>query len=335
MPLSPTQLAAMDLLLASLKLVTLGGEATWTTHPLVDRPIPRPWTSRKAADKEPENTYGLPTGKPLAAKLRSWMDKQRKEVLGTVPPTLVDLPTHFPSLTDYDDPMARAMTPVLASYWDESGRETRARLGLDPDSWEVVNPKTRAKIEGQALNFCRATNETTSKSLQEALATLRAELVAGIVTKGESLDELTARVNAVFDKAERWRARRIAATEASRAVHAAQYESAVESGVVAGFEWLLSGDACPLCQMVATQCRMVPAGRAFAEVGDNPAYSRIQHPPLHPSCQCAMIEVLTPAYGGPEDPAWSETLDQPDPGESYTPPAGEKVPKPDPEAFDK
>lgn len=285
--------------------------------------------------REPENTYGNPTGRPLATRLREWLDRQRREVLGTVATLGTEIPATFPPLSNYDDPMASSMTPVLGAYWEESGRATRGRLGLDPGEWTVTNPHTRQKIREQALDFCRSTNQTTSKALNLALARLRDELIAGVVEHGESLDQLTDRVNGVFDRAERWRARRIAATEASRAVHAAQEQSAVESGVVAGFEWLLSGDACPLCRQVATEARMVPIGRAFAHVGDDPAYSRIAHPPLHPSCQCAMVEVLTPEFGGPSDPRWSETLDQPDPGKDYEPPEGLTVPEPDPSRLER
>lgn len=266
--------------------------------------------TRKAPGREPENTYGLPTGKPLERQLRSWMDRQRKEVLGTIPELGTELPARFPPLTNYDDPMARAMTPLLGSYWDESGRETRARLGLDPDEWKVTNPHTKAQIESQSIHLCRSTNETTTRSLNDALAALRSELIAGIVENGETLDQLAARVNSVFDGAERWRARRIAATEASRAVHGAQAQSAIESGVVAGFEWLLSADACPLCQAVAEKVKRVRIGGAFAVLGSDPYYATVRHPPVHPSCQCAMTEVLTPEYGGPDDPQWSEPLDE-------------------------
>ena len=71
-------------------------------------------------------------------------------------------------------------------------------------------------------------------------------------------------------------------------------------------------------------------GRPFAIVGSDPDYSSIRHPPLHPSCQCAMVEVLKPEYGGPEAPDWAATLDQPRPGPDYQPPEGVAEPEPDP-----
>lgn len=260
---------------------------------------------------EAENTFGLPDGLPISKELRRWFRRQLKSILGTLPEIGEGIPTDFPPLTDYDDPMASAMTPLISAYWDESGRRVRERLGLDPDEWQVTDPHLREKISTAAYDFCAATNATTSKALADALAELRASLAVGQVDEGETLVQLRKRVEAVFDGAETWRAQRIAASEASRAVHAAELESAAASGVVAGVEWLLSGDACPLCQKVASEAKRVPLGRPFAIVGDHPVYSAIRHPPLHPGCQCSLIEILKPEYGGPENPGWAQTLDQP------------------------
>ena len=125
----------------------------------------------------------------------------------------------------------------------------------------------------------------------------------------------------------------IAATEASRAVHAAELTADVESEVVAGLELLLSSDACALCRKIASECKRVRLGESFATIGDNPHYKHIKHPPIHPRCQCSLLEILKPEYGGPVDPKWGTTLDQPQKGlkDGYTPPAGTTVPKPEPD----
>ncbi len=278
-----------------------------------------------------KNTYGLPVGEPIAGELREWFADQRDRVLGSLPAEGGGgLPEKLPDPTRDNAPMAEAMTPLLEVYWDSSGRRAYARLGLDPDEWKVTSPHLKARIEGAALAFCESTNRTTSMRLDAALAATRAALAEGMVEHGEGLPELTKRVGAIFDQASEGRARRIAATEASRAVHAAGYEADVQSGVVAGLELLVSADACPLCRMIATECRRVPLGEPFAVIGDHPDYSRIQYPPLHPGCQCTTIEVLTPQHGGPEDPEWDQTLIQPKPGRDYQPPEGKVEPQPEP-----
>lgn len=258
-----------------------------------------------------KNTYGLPQGEPIRNALVRWFDRQRRAVLGVLPTIGAPLPAAIEGLTDWTDPMARAMTPLLSVYWDESGRQTMERLGLDPDDWRVVNPHLRAKIDQAAMNFCESTNASTSKRLDEALGTLRKELAQGMVAEGEGIRELTKRVQSVFEGLTKSHARLIAASEASRAVHAAQEAAAIESGVVAGFELLLSADACPLCRKVHDECKAVPIGQPFAVIGDHPNYSTIKYPPLHPACQCSLTEVLLPEFGGPANPQWGQTLEQP------------------------
>lgn len=244
-----------------------------------------------------------------------WFKRQYRDVLGTIPPDMAEIPDAFPDLADYNDPMASAMTPIIAAYWQEAGDKERgsiqAATGLDLDEWTVVNPKTREKIETAAFDFCQATNETTSLTLFEALNRLRTELIEGIVDQGDTLDELTKRVQRIFTDAETWRAHRIAKTEASRAVHAAQEAMAIDSEVVAGFEWLLSSDACPACHEVAEKVGRVRLGEKFAVFGKNETYKDVRFPPLHPSCSCSVVHVLKPEYGGPENPEWGETVNQP------------------------
>lgn len=285
--------------------------------------------------KGEENTYDLPEGEDLAAALRRWFRKQREEILAAIPDT--DLPARLPPLADYDDAMSSAMTPLLSVYWDDSGKQTFERLGLDQAEWKVHSPYLHDKIRTAAFKFSASTNSTTSAKLDEALERLRAQLFTGLIEKGDSIEQLRKRVNGIFQGMAKWKATQIAATEASRAVHAAQLEADVQSDVVAGVELLLSGDACPLCRKVATEAKQVRLGQAFAVIGHNADYSTIRHPPIHPSCQCAMVEILKPEYGGPEKVEWSETLQQPQHGlgDDYTPPAGETTPGPEPGRRDK
>ena len=279
------------------------------------------------------NTYGLPAGTPIKHSLIEWYDHIAKEVLESIPDTGVELPASLAPIADYDDPMASAMTPLLSPMWDESGKRTMARLKLDPDEWRVTSPKLHSAIHSQALTFCSSTLKTTSKDLHTVQARLREELKAGLIDEGESLRELRKRVQSVFEGMRDWKAAQIAATEASRAVHSAQLMADEESDVVAGVELLLSSDACPLCRKIATEAKRVRLGHAFAVVGHNPDYKNLRHPPLHPHCQCAMIEVLKPEFGGPENPEWSKTLDQPQRGlgDDYEPPKGQTVPEPEPD----
>lgn len=303
--------------------------------------------SRRTAEQRERNTHRLPTGEPIRKALRAVFREQRRQMLEALGATqakyvvfvgvrsysakclrLKEVGTwnpegfEFPTFELGDLKISERMTPLLSAIWDKAGQRFNSKLGLDPNAWEVTNPHTRRMIEESALTFCEVTNRTTSLQLDEALRRTRKELAEGVVDRGESLKQLTQRVLSVFDRADKSRARSIAASEASRAVHAAQEEAAKQSGVVAGFEWLLSDDACPLCHTVARRAKAVRLGQAFAYSGDHPVYSQVRFPPLHPSCQCTVVEVLKPEYGGPENPIWAETLVQPVPAEEdgATPP---------------
>lgn len=272
------------------------------------------------------NTFGLPQGEPIRRELRVVFEAQRREVLAFLDPALGksgrrmrrkdqriggNLPDGWPEFRLGNLAMSERMTPLLSAYWDKAGRAWRASHDLDPDAWQVVNPHLRSKIEQAALVFCEATNNTTSLALADALGLTRQELIAGLFTAGEAIPKLVKRVNKVFDLAARWRARSIATSEASRAVHAAQETAGTEAGIVAGWEWLASSDACPLCLRIEADCKFVRAGEAFAVVGTHPTYSQVRFPPGHPGCQCSMVEVLKPEYGGPAEVAWGSTLIQP------------------------
>lgn len=286
-----------------------------------------PKTKRKPRERAEANTYGLPRGDDIRRGLREVFAVQRRQMLAVLGVEKVgrrfrtkdqgaDLPQAWPTFALGRLAMSERFTPMISAYWDRGGRAMRARLDLDPDEWEVTYPGLAAKIEEATLQFCDATNETTSLELNEALDRTREELTAGLFTRGESIPQLTKRVNEVFDRAEKWRARRIAQTEASRAVHASQEQAAIESGVVAGWEWLLSSDACERCQRVGREAQFVKMGTPFeiAKEGRGP-YDVTKFPPLHPHCNCTCVEVLTPEFGGPVGPQWAEPIRHDEPRE--------------------
>ncbi len=290
------------------------------------------------ADDDAENTYNLPDGEDIEAALKRFFAQQAHEVLGTIPTIGEPLPDGYeaPDLGHYDERMQRAMTPLISAYWDEAGHQIRAKIGLEPDawptSWMVTDPHVRAKISNAAMAFCASTNATTTLQLDHAISSLKHQLTEGLVDKGEGVAQLTKRVQSVFETASKSRARRIAATEASRAQHQAQYTSVEDSDVVAGLKILISANSCDFCKRLASQVKQVPLGQNIAVVGDHPDYKDIKAPPFHPMCRCSCLWVLTPEYGGPESPEWGETLDQPDTSEDYRPPSGTAIAEPEPDA---
>lgn len=318
--------SSSDLLLASLTAIL---ESGFHRHSHLNR-----ISASRSIEKVEANTYGLPEGQRIAKELRRWFRKQKKAVLNSFP-TLWPLPMHFPDFThrEWMEPMVKEIISVLTPIWNSAYRQLMSMLSIGQTTDAVVNPFIRHQIERQSFHFCQSTNQTTTQRLDKALESLRHEFVTGVVDQGDAIPELTSRVKAIFTGLTESHATTIARTEASRAHHAAQELAAIESGVVAGKEWLISDDACELCKKVATESKRVRLGQAFAVVGSDPHYSTILYPPLHPNCRCSVIDVLMPEYGGPADVEWAQTLYQPqkDLDEDYEPPEGKEVPEPEPE----
>lgn len=281
--------------------------------------------------KSEKNTYGLPRGQAIRRELRAWFGAQRRAVAAYVETGRIEakdetggeLPASVPGFDAFglgSLPMSERMVPLIEAIWEDAGQSFNARLGLDPDNFSVTNPNTRSAIDRAALDFCEVTNATTHMELTQALEATRAALAEGLIARGDSVADLTRRVNDIFSAAETWRARNIAVTEASRAVHAAQEMSAFQSGVVTGWRLLLSEDACPRCQVIYRRAPAVRLGQPFAIIGDHPVYSIVKYPPLHNQCQCTVEEILDVD----RQPQWAATLVDPQPEEQDLPPEDQR-----------
>lgn len=254
----------------------------------------------------------LPTGKPIQQALTAFFKMQRRKILEVVKHHSQLLPMkaldpvetfaitfgleNLPSLFvpaevwgKWRDMLAHACKPLVEIYFEEAARKFMARTGASPDVFSVVRPYLGAAAEKLTLDFCDATNRTTRLELSDALAQTR-EAVYQHQVVGDPMPVLTARVNEIFEDAETWRAKRIAVTESSRAIHQADLMGAVASGNVARIYWLASADACPICvAIVEANPNGVLPGQPFAVgIGKNPNYSTILTAPSHVGCQCSV-----------------------------------------------
>lgn len=280
-------------------------------------------TLRTKAKEGNKNTYNLPRGEPIRRAMRDHFREQRKAILRSLEqsgqkaltPTeeAPSLPSRFPGWDAFKLgalALSERMTPLISAVWDAAGAKFAPRVGLDPNSWTVVNPHTEPTIAAAAFRFCQQTNDRTSLQLDDALHKLKVSIIEGVVDEGEALPELTKRVNSIFDKLEKSKARTIAQTETSRAVHSANEQAAYASKVVTGWHWEASADACPeICLAIVARCPNVRLGEAFAIVGHNPDYSEVKFAPAHPRCNCTVTEILITDV----QPDWGSTVYQPKP----------------------
>ena len=305
-------------------LLPLGDEPPAPEPVVVPPPNEEPDESEKSAcgcghkhvaTKIRGHSRRLPRGSALAKSLRQQFKRQEVAALKrfkaitkawTPPPELFD----DMNWKAFDEEMAAASAGHLAGYAtqgvDDLKRKLIARFPGEYDTWTVPPAQIQRAMDEAAFRFSTETNATTRLKLNEAMAKMRQDLAAGIVSTETSAADLTARVKGVFQDAETWRAQRIAVTESNRAIHEGQRIAAIDSGVVIGFKWLLSADACPICLDIEASQPVVDMKSPFAVQSDG-VYGIVMHPPAHPNCLLGETPVLAPgarkgfigSYDGP------------------------------------
>ena len=271
--------------------------ATKREAPTEDKNLPH-----KAATWPKAARASMPDLAPLRIKLRNIFHRQLRYVFSRQKASA--LTAHLwgakaafdpVDLSSFDKELAKDARPVIQMWWDKKGKETLARLGVTNEEaeWNVHHPEIQTALDRWTFAFAESTNKTTSLELNTALSRLRTELTEGLISGDNTLASLTERVQGVFDKADKYRAGMIASTEGSRALHHAQELAAKKSGVVAGKAWILSDDACEICQAIARKYpKGVPLGTSFGETGGSAPYDQIPSPPAHPWCMCALGDIL-------------------------------------------
>jgi len=159
---------------------------------------------------------------------------------------------------------------------------------------EVVN-----YLKKDGAKFIDSINEETGEQLRQQLSD-------GVAAQ-ESINQLRARVETVFDDARGFRSERIARTEVIRASNFATNEAYRQSEVVEAKEWLTAHDemTCPFCAPL--DGTTVSLEEVYYEKGDTitgtdkstgntvrmtVGLTDVGFPPLHPNCRCTIIPVL-------------------------------------------
>ncbi len=189
--------------------------------------------------------------------------------------------------------MAAQFIPVIEAWIDESGRSFLVSLGQqDADQWLVRAPEVIEAARNATLDLCQETIDQFTSDTLRTLEGMRADIAASIEA-GETAGELTNRISTWIKDNARWRARRIAITESARAYNTGLTSAAEGLDFVTGWELLLSGDACPMCQMIFRLCPVIPKGGTFGTNGKNKTYKDLKFPPFHPGCVLGETPVIT------------------------------------------
>lgn len=193
---------------------------------------------------------------------------------------IFDLAGEIAVMIDIAGPLLRGlMTEQAMAEYEAQGFEGTFDVGADMIG-KTVN--LAAKRLGKSYN------KTT-------LALLKRTLNEGL-TNGDGLDQLTKRVNEVYDYSDTVRARMVAHTESFYIANKGSKEAYRQSGVVQSLRWYTAEDerVCPFCE--PENGKIIGVNDTFYKKGDvlvgsNGAtmhldYRSIDVPPIHANCRC-------------------------------------------------
>lgn len=193
---------------------------------------------------------------------------------------LFDFSAEVAVMVDFVGPILRGLlTEQALAEYQEQGYEGSFDNGAD---------SIGRTIERAGKRLAKSYNTTTLKLLKRTLN-------EGI-TQGDSLDQLTKRVNEVYDYSDQVRARAVAHTETFYIANEGNKEAYRQSGVVKSIRWYTAEDerVCPWC--LPQNGKIVGINENFYKKGDTVVgsdgqvltlnYRSIDVPPLHTNCRC-------------------------------------------------
>jgi hypothetical protein len=124
--------------------------------------------------------------------------------------------------------------------------------------------------------------------------------------RGETIQELAGRVqswarqNGDIDRQVKWRATRVARTEASRSLNEGQVSAWKQVGLTR-MKWQIAPNPCEFCRSMSQKPH--PIDEPFYNVGDRLTtskgkilsfdYAAVKSPPLHPNCRCTLLPIVS------------------------------------------
>jgi HK97 family phage portal protein len=209
------------------------------------------------------------------------------------PATIPDaLAQHHDSLIDsyigseeQPGPLVKIMLAGMAAANDAlterrtlNPRAKAVEVALDVN-WDLMAKQAFAYARSYLFNLIKNIDATTVEAVQKA--------VTEWIAAGQPLGELEAKINGIFQ--DKVRARRIAATEATRAYSEGSARRWQDAGVVkVKFQTVRDTHVCPTCRPLHNQVAALGEGWKSA----SGTYTR---PPMHVNCRCFMKPVVDDA----------------------------------------
>lgn len=200
------------------------------------------------------------------------------------------------NVSDENRLMAGAYAPVYEQMIEEFGQQAVLMVSATGE-FDMSDKAVSDFYEGRSQRVAKDVNFETEKQLRSTLS-------EGI-NAGETVDELSDRVNSTMGNMADYRGRRIARTESIRTNTFADVQGWTQTGQVSYKEWFIAdGDACIWCQaMNGTKTELETN---YFDMGDSLftedengnqaqldiSYEDIQGPPIHVNCRCVLLPVL-------------------------------------------
>lgn len=200
----------------------------------------------------------------------------------------------------FDDAARNGFIFGLDAIVDRTARQVSFRFGMKkPDEWMIRNEGKYTAIRTAALALCESTLDDIEKSTGEQAAKMVEEIRKDVMRTqfgGQTVRSLSNKLAGYFAEEVRWKARRIARTEAARGHNVGYQIGTQDAPWVTGYQWVMSDDACPLCQRVGKvdgrPRRWAKGGLAATDPAARREYQDIPAAPLHPNCMCSVAAVL-------------------------------------------
>ena len=169
--------------------------------------------------------------------------------------------------------------PHFYGIFKQSGEDAMRLISMEPFTIDkAINPNTKQKIakllEKRALFFAKSVNDTTLSALVDTLS-------EGITT-GESIKDLSKRVNNTYLDFNKYRAERIARTETNAVVNEANLE-AYRQADAEGKEWIATLDDRVRDEHLMMDGEIVPVDKPF---------SNGLMAPNEINCRCAIAPIF-------------------------------------------
>lgn len=188
--------------------------------------------------------------------------------------------------------IAEFMTPAkkqLTAAASAGAEDAAAQIGADEVDTDTIaagigNYNAAELVGKKYVNGKLVDNPNAKYRIDENTRELLRATINDALENGTTTDELADELEEAYAFSDT-RARTIARTEVAKADMQGSMESYRESGVVEAKEWILSTNACPICEDNAND-GIIPLDDKFSS-GDDAA-------PAHPNCECSVIPVVKP-----------------------------------------